>query len=311
MADDDGLQRDGAAMHRRLRRRAAACNPGGGGVPGAVDRHLRPQGSDVAADPGLPDGPGLRLPAGAVRAALRASVGGAVERGLRVLGRRPRQRGRLALGERGGPAVRHRRVQRASGRARARDRGGGRVEPRRRDPRDLGRGRRRDRPAEPRGVQPRSAGGGWLGGRDVQHGHGDGADAARLQGHERFPHRRVPVQPSRQRQRLLERRLAAAPRLGPQQRRRPGVRGPGLATDHRDHQRSFDQLRDRAPRIPRGHRDARRHPRPGADDRAGRRRAGRSPRASRRGPRGRSRSRRSRSSTSRRATSTRTSRGRS
>ena len=71
--------------------------------------------------------------AGASRAAAARAcscatgVGGAVQRRLRVLGRGSRQRGHLAVAQRGRAAVRHRRVERAARRARARHRLAGRL----------------------------------------------------------------------------------------------------------------------------------------------------------------------------------------
>ena len=129
--------------------------------------------------------------------------------------------------------------------------------------------RRTIAPRQPRGVQARPARGRRLARRAVQHRDRHGAHAPRLPRARVDADRRVPVQPARERERLLERRVAAPARRGAAAAGAASyvvIAGwPQTIATSANPDTNFGA---RSARVPHDRRHAPRHARPRADDRA-------------------------------------------
>ena len=175
---------------------------------------------------------GHRVPPGRLQEPLRRGGARALQRRLRVLGGRPRQRG-ASQRQRGGAAVRGRRVERRSPTS---SRGHGRRGRRRAAARRSSSARSRRRASAPRSLEvfklgPREVDGSAPGKFNTGTHTALSRDAYRVA---RRADRRLPVQPARERQRVLERRVAAcSPTRRARRRRRQLVPRRGLAADHR------------------------------------------------------------------------------
>ena len=235
--------------------RCTACLPASASCDGFDVLTLRRRRPDAHEGRDLRRREGHRVSSGRLQEPLRDGRARALERRLRVLGGRPRQRGHLA-GQRRGAAVRRRRVERRAG-------------PRRDGHRRRGHAQASGRPSSVRTVAtarvgPRSLEVFKLGPKEVDGSapgtFDTGTHTALTRG--AYPRslrradRRLPVQPARERQRVLERRVAAAPDARARWRQRPLLRRRGLAADDRDEREPRAELRHRPARVPRDRRDA-------------------------------------------------------